>query len=292
MFLVLAGMALVQYRRAGRRSASDVYQDLVDGEESEEGSVRKKNVGRDRVVLNDQLSKIGLFQPDERRRYLQRRRVMPIAGGLVGLAVTVIAGTDDPVVVVVGVGAMAGLFELAARKGAENRAAQLKRDLEFYLPLVMERLVMAVQAGHDVISGLRTVIELEERKRKETPAAARTREPVTELLSIGYRLAARGVRVEEAFRSVAMSVESPSFRHALIHLGLAHKEGGELIGPLRELSDSTQNYFQETVEEEIAKLPVRATVPLLLMFAGLIISFLVNPILAVMNTLNSIGLES
>jgi hypothetical protein len=66
-----------------------------------------------------------------------------------------------------------------------------------------------------------------------------------------------------------------------VHLSLAHKEGGELIRPLRELSDATQLSYQERVEEEIAKLPVKAVLPLVITFTGLIICFLTVPLVQV-----------
>jgi hypothetical protein len=50
---------------------------------------------------------------------------------------------------------------------------------------------------------------------------------------------------------------------------------------LKELSDATQTQYQESVEEEIAKLPVRAVLPLILTFTGLIVCFLTVPIVQV-----------
>ena len=66
-----------------------------------------------------------------------------------------------------------------------------------------------------------------------------------------------------------------------MHLGLAYKQGGEVVRPLKELSDATQTHYQESVEEEIARLPVRAVLPLLLTFTGLIICFLTVPVVQV-----------
>jgi hypothetical protein len=79
-----------------------------------------------------------------------------------------------------------------------------------------------------------------------------------------------------------MQVECSALRHAFIHLAVAYSEGGELVMPLRELSDSTQLYYQESIEEEIAKMPVKVTLPLLCTFAGLIIFFLTTPLVQVL----------
>jgi hypothetical protein len=53
--------------------------------------------------------------------------------------------------------------------------------------------------------------------------------------------------------------------------------------PLRELSDATQLYYQETLEEEVAAMPVKATVPLVITFAGLIMIFVAMPLVQVMS---------
>jgi hypothetical protein len=76
-------------------------------------------------------------------------------------------------------------------------------------------------------------------------------------------------------------VPSSSVKHALVHLGLAYKQGGEVVRPLKELSDATQQQYQETIEEEIAKLPVKAVVPLVLTFTGLIVCFLTVPVMQI-----------
>ena len=98
-----------------------------------------------------------------------------------------------------------------------------------------------------------------------------------------YKLTEAGLPFSDALEYVAEKIESSPLRHAFIHLGVAHKEGGEIVAPLRELSDSTQLYFQESIEEEIAKMPVKATAPLLCTFAGLLIFFLASPLVQIIS---------
>jgi hypothetical protein len=103
------------------------------------------------------------------------------------------------------------------------------------------------------------------------------------LLAQVIKLCESGLSFEQSLREVADSVKSNALRHSFIHLAVAQKEGGELIYPLRELSDATQLYFQESIEEDIAKMPIKATMPLLLTFAGLIISFMTGPVVQILN---------
>jgi type II secretory pathway component PulF len=137
----------------------------------------------------------------------------------------------------------------------------------------MERIVMAVQSGLDLLSALRVLQDF---------STADVRDPVTVIFSEVLSLTESGFTFESALDSVGRRVEAPALRHAFIHLAVTHAEGGELTSPLRELSDSTQLYYQESVEEEIAKLPVKVTMPLLCTFAGLIIFFLTTPIMQVL----------
>jgi Flp pilus assembly protein TadB len=140
------------------------------------------------------------------------------------------------------------------------------RQIEFYLPTVMERVVMAVGAGFDILPAL-------------LEAARGSRDPVSQILKRAADFMNSGLGLEEALNAAVGKVECPALKHVCVHLSLAHRQGGELVRPLRELGDSTQAYYQETIEEEIAKLPVKAVVPLVLTFAGLIVCFLTVPII-------------
>jgi type II secretory pathway component PulF len=132
----------------------------------------------------------------------------------------------------------------------------------------MERVVMAVGAGLDIIPAL-------------SEAARKGEDPVSDIFRSIVTLSEGGLRVEHALRMTADTVSSTAVKHAFIHLALAYKQGGEIVRPLKELSDATQTQYQESVEEEIAKLPVRAVLPLILTFTGLIVCFLTVPIVQV-----------
>ncbi len=158
--------------------------------------------------------------------------------------------------------------ELIYRGRLERARRELTRRLEFYLPAAMERVVMAVGAGLDIIPAL-------------SEAARKSEDPVSDIFRSIVSLSEGGLRVERAIEMTAGTVPSSPVKHALVHLALAYKQGGEVVRPLKELSDATQTQYQESVEEEIAKLPVRAVLPLMLTFTGLIVCFLTVPVLQV-----------
>jgi pilus assembly protein TadC len=148
------------------------------------------------------------------------------------------------------------------------------------LPAIVERIVMAVHAGLDIIPAIERVVQLE---RKECNILGRKPDPVSFILENVLNRYYSGARLEEALEEHARKSASIAIRHAFIHLAIAHREGGEIIIPLRELSDATQLMYQEEIEEAINTLPVRATIPLVLTFAGLILCFLATPVIQVLN---------
>ena len=158
--------------------------------------------------------------------------------------------------------------ELVHRGVRERKQRKIVRRLEFHLPTAMERVVMAVGAGLDIVPAL-------------SEAARKSADPVSDIFRSIVSLSEGGLRVEHAIQMTADQVPCSSIKHALVHLALAYKQGGEVVRPLKELSDATQTQYQEGVDEEIAKLPVRAVAPLLLTFTGLIVCFLTVPVVQV-----------
>lgn len=175
-------------------------------------------------------------------------------------------GTFALCILYLALGGFAG--ELVFRGRVERARRDLTRRLEFYLPTAMERVVMAVGAGLDIVPAL-------------SEAARKSEDPVSDIFRSIVSLSEGGLRVERAIQMTADTVSSSPVKHALVHLALAYKQGGEVVRPLRELSDATQTQYQESVEEEIAKLPVRAVLPLMLTFTGLIICFVTVPVVQV-----------
>jgi Flp pilus assembly protein TadB len=155
-----------------------------------------------------------------------------------------------------------------SRKTDRNKKLRLKK-MEYYLPTVMERIVMAVSSGLDIVPALRE-------------ASYKANDPVSHLMSWIVELAESGTPVAAAFDTASKRDDvTPSVKHACAHLALAHRQGGEIVRPLKELSDATQLAYQESIEEHIARLPVKAVLPLVLTFAGLIVCFLTVPLMQV-----------
>jgi Flp pilus assembly protein TadB len=198
----------------------------------------------------------------------RRRHATWVLSGIAFVAVRQLLGLSAGVVEIgfFAMGALAG--EMALRVRQESALKRRLRRTEFHLPNVMERVVMAVSAGLDVVPALQE-------------ASRSSDDPVSDIMREVVQLAEGGMPVSDALSAASEKTASISLKHALVHLGIAHQQGGEIVRPLKELSDATQTHFQEVVEEQIAKLPVQAVMPLVVTFAGLIICFLTIPLMQV-----------
>jgi len=206
--------------------------------------------------------------PPEKKRTLVLVWIFRVAGAV--LFATARATLARQLDTTIGLWALLGgvAGELYSR-GRENRNAEkIGRQLEADLPMVMEQVVMGVSSGLDIIPAV-------------SEASRQGSDGVSKVFRRVVSLAEGGLPVEEAFRVVSDESDSAPLKHALIHLSLAYKQGGEVIRPLRELSDATQSHYQDRVEEEISKLPVKGILPLITIFAGLLICFLTIPLVQV-----------
>ncbi len=280
--LLISGLGVGAYyalAKASERSASAVLSDLSGTHSRSQkltGDPRGRVHSSREFSLEDPLAHYGLFTAAERAAHKRREFITPFIFAAFVLFIRLIAVPEafgGHIASIIGALGFGYLYQ--RRKSAKLQHAYI-RSLEFYLPVVMERLVMAAQAGLDILPAIGIVCDCSLSKR-----ADQERDPVSRLLSFAQQLTEAGMGFESALQAIAEKVECSALRHAFIHLARTHVEGGELVGPLRELSDSTQLYFQESVEEEIAKMPVKATAPLLCTFAGLMVFFLTAPLMQI-----------
>ncbi len=266
------------YANSHIRSAKDVLGDLSQEEDAIiENNFESEDLKPKETAYKKELLLMGLSDKQAVKRFELKTKLIPLFFIMIALMLRLFAGSATfsglllTVLFSFAIGVMA--TSVIKKKYKENYQYQIN----FYLPLIMERLVMAVQAGQDILPAIGIILGIEKKEEKL--------DPICDLLAKVKRHSDAGLSFEKSLHQVAETVDSGALRHAFIHLALAHKEGGELIQPLRELSDSTQLFYQETIEEEIAKMPVKATMPLLLTFAGLIICFITSPIIQIIDVM-------
>lgn len=286
--LLLLASGIVAYLYFSRRSAEDVLDDLSEfvpdlfSEEKQKTFISSKQENERKY--REEYSFLGTLTHSEIAN-LKKTQIYHILSGLcLGLIIAFIFFKTK--FLLAGVSVVTGLCigYLSSQRKYRVLEEQFKKEIIFYLPVVMERVVMAVQAGLDILPALKAIEEIEAVGIKtQSKKFLLKPDAVTRLLGQVIKLCESGLSFDQSLREVAASIKSNALRHCFIHLAVAQKEGGELIYPLRELSDATQLYFQESIEEDIAKMPIKATMPLLLTFAGLIISFMTGPVIQILN---------
>lgn len=292
--LILGGLLIVGIFilvRTYSRHAIDVLEDLrdedlklkdiLDARTSSEKSFNSKTSNQTlnpfQINFSDDLGKAGIFEAEDRRRMTVIQNLMPIIGGMLLITPSLLGMVKSGAITFTLVSMGLGIGLVVKRTILRSLRKKYLRGITFFLPVVMERIVMAVQAGLDIVPAIKTATEF--------GGEGKNTDPVTRLLRLVVKLTESGMSFESSLKEVASSSESSALRHAFLHLAVAQKEGGVLIMPLRELSDSTQLYYQESIEEEIAEMPVKATMPLICTFAGLLLCFLVPPFLQVITIL-------
>lgn len=291
--LILIGALTSFY--LGKRSANDVLNELVftSGGQATSHKTGKSTFRSHRSAekKSRQLS-LGLLTKRDLNSFMLKQILLPVLPCVVVLTLFFSTSLGTHVNFLPAVVLSTGGGLLIHRLLLKSRKHTFIREIEFMLPVVMERLVMGAEAGLDVIASIKKTTELERLALRSTSNGPKGKvDPVTLLLERVYKLSEAGIPLDKALSEISNQVESAALRHAFIHLGEAYSKGGEIVLPLRELSDSTQQYFQETVEEEIAKLPVKATMPLVCTFTGLLIIFVTTPLMQVMKITSEVTLR-
>ena len=92
--------------------------------------------------------------------------------------------------------------------------------------------------------------------------------PITEMFLNIEKLIKAGLNLEDALVEVGEANGQPEVEHAFMFLSQCAKHGGEISSQLQELGDTIMTQRQSQVEEKINALPVKATLPLTMVFFG------------------------
>jgi|GEM_PF-631813 len=142
-----------------------------------------------------------------------------------------------------------------------SRAIEKRHEeVMYFLPLVVEQISIGVSSALDIGPCVSQVVQM---------AGDRDcHNPVTEMLVHVERLMHSGLNLEDSLLEVGVASGQSEVKHAFMFLAQCAKHGGEISRQLQELSDAIMIQKQVLTEARIAKLPVMATLPLAMVFAG------------------------
>jgi len=149
-----------------------------------------------------------------------------------------------------------------------------------FLPLTLEKLIMLVEAGNDLMQGLK---KLTTESGEDNKLLRIFKEIVEKFES--------GLTVEQSIQSVKNKYQNLTLNFVLTYLNISLKEGGQIVPQLQELSSTVLQSYEAFIENEVNKMPVKALAPLMVMFAGVFLILAASPAAQLSNYLRQIDFD-
>lgn len=215
--------------------------------------------------LELRLFRAGIFAEDSRRRFKRWRWLAPLLGICVTGTICLGIGLEKiwlPVLL----GAVIG-FQLP-RSYLRRRIERRDEEILFYLPLVIEQMVLGVGSSLDIGPCMKWIVEMSDERDSHNA--------VTELLRVAQQYMKSGVAIDESLCEVARLSGHTELKHVFISLSQVVKHGGEVTKQLQELANAVATLREVKIEGQIKTLEVKATAPVALVFASFMGLFLTS----------------
>ena len=247
-------------KTAGRAGQRDGQPDLTKLR-----SAKRRKSKNAPPTLEERFFRAGWFLASQRKQYATAALVSPIVGLVVGLAGGLAAGASMFFVVLLSVtalyvGYLVPDFYLSRKIKIRNE------EILYYLPLVIEQVVIGVSSSLDVGPCLQRIVQLATERGSHNA--------VSELFRISQLYMKSGISMEESLGEVARLSGHNELKHAFLSLAQVAKHGGEISRQLQELADSVSNQRETAVDAKIKKLELSATGPVAMVFFAFIITLL------------------
>lgn len=242
---------------ANTRSTEGVDDAVAAFKKKSKANRKKSNKGSE--DLSVKLFKAGYFTADDRAWFLRFRIISFSVCILLMPTVMYIASHKAGLAFVCAIlGALIG-FTLPM-SWLEKQIRARGEDVMYFLPLVIEQVSIGVSSSLDVGPCLTSIVQMAEERDSHNA--------VTEMLAHVDKLIRSGLSLEDALVEVGDANGSTEVKHAFMFLAQCSRHGGEVSKQLQELADSVMVQRQVQVEAKITALPVKATGPLAMVFAG------------------------
>lgn len=215
--------------------------------------------------LEKQFFQAGYFSQLDKKNYYAQKKKMPfIFGGgllLMGLLVQ-LPIIMTLVLVLIGAYYAYKLPDFRIVRAIEKR----QEDIMFFLPLVVEQISIGVSSSLDVGPCISKIVEMADERDSHNA--------VTELLKFAESYIRSGSSFEEAMSDVAAMSGSTEVKHVFLSLANVSKHGGEITKQLQELGDTAYAKRENQVEARIAKLQLKSSLPVSIVFIGFMLILL------------------
>ncbi|GEM_PF-5515129 len=201
------------------------------------------------------LYRAGFLRDDQRRNFKIIKIIAPIVLGI-SCASILYFSSNLSIYLGLTLGALLGFY---LPKLYLSRVIAIRdEEIMYYLPLVIEQLIVGVGSGLDVGPCIHRAVSVADERD--------THNPVTELLRNVQLLTRSGTPLDEALEEVGTLSSHTELKHAFLTLGQVSKHGGEITKQLQELANAVSSQREIKIEARIKKLELHATGPVALVF--------------------------
>jgi|GEM_PF-6940070 len=218
-------------------------------------SIKKKAT---KPTFEELLVRAGVFSPEDRLKYERIKLWGPLGGGLFGLLVVhSLVGFSGPIALLFPVvctlaGVQANVVML------ESRQKRLQEEILFYLPIVIEQMVIGVSSSLDIGPCIQKVVDMAFERDKSNP--------VVDLLDRVLTRVRAGHSLDESLTEIAERMQLADLKHVFGAIAQVSRHGGEVTKQLQELADAVTTQREVEVESVIKKLELKATGPVAIAF--------------------------
>jgi len=218
-------------------------------------STRKKGA---KPSFEEMLFRAGVFSPEERLKFERIRLWGSLGGGLFGLLIVyALVGFSGPLSILFPI-----VFTLAGVRAhvmmLESRQKGLEQEVLFYLPIVIEQMVIGVSSSLDIGPCIQKIVDMAFERDKSNP--------VVDLLDRVLTRVRAGHSLDESLTEIAERMQIADLKHVFGAIAQVSRHGGEVTKQLQELADAVTTQREVQVESVIKKLELKATGPVAIAF--------------------------
>jgi len=233
--------------RSGEKTAADIIS----------SSQLQKSGDDRRASLSDKLERLGYVTAESRMEFYQKSLVCLVVS-TIGTVLLLYS---------LGIGSLTLGFFIGPFIGAALPFLYVDRALERrsfiitqHLPIALDQLQIYLSGSLALLPAMNSFVNTT-REHGNHNVIAIYFEQILELIH-------SGVSVSEAFREVSERVAHPALSHVILFLRNCDEHGASVMEQLIGVSEQVTNLYQISIEEKIIRLPIKATIPLFLVFVG------------------------
>lgn len=239
--------------------AMSLGNDEVGIKEIKEYSSAKVKIVKKKDDLSKKLFRAGYYSAEDKKRFKISQIITFVVLGIF-LPIFVYSATSNVkmAVMIFAIGSFAGFSWPVVR--LDKKIEKRQEETMFFLPLVIEQVSIGVSSSLDIGPCIMHILQMATERNSHNP--------VTEMFINVEKLIKAGLNLEDALIEVGEANGQTEVKHAFMFLAQCSKHGGEISSQLQELADTIMIQRQTTIEAKINALPVKATLPLTMVFFG------------------------